>query len=254
MIITPVRRATAPSGRCGHFSDRPGGLVAPRSWSSSTAIVAPRSRGGRDRAASVDSGDLMAGDIVTVRADTGHPGTHRVSAWGPSRGRFFELKGDANATPDRSSSPPGGDGPGRRYLPLAGYALAMLSTPSGLVSVLAGLGMLHVCIWLLEGHRGGDPQRGSGQRPPRRRLMGHLVVARPRCLLAVLLLAHLIGAAPSSPGPCSPIARTTPPRSPPRRRSPTSRHPWSPAVSSRRPPPTCPDSSARAAPTSCTPT
>jgi len=102
--------------------------------------------------AAVDPGDLVAGDILTVKADNGVILTHRVTrVVDLPEGRFFELKGDANATADPQLVPARAvmgrvDG----YLPIAGYALALLSTPSGLVSILAGLLMLLVCIWLLE--------------------------------------------------------------------------------------------------------
>ena len=118
-----------------------GGSMAPAVPSG--AVIGP---------AAVDPGDLVAGDIVTVKADNGVILTHRVMrVVDLPEGRFFELKGDANATADPQLVPARAlmgrvDG----YLPIAGYALALLSTPSGLVSVLAGLGMLLVCIWLVE--------------------------------------------------------------------------------------------------------
>jgi signal peptidase len=102
--------------------------------------------------AAVAPGELVAGDILTVKADNGVILTHRVArVVDLPEGRFFELKGDANTTADPELVPARAvmgrvDG----YLPIAGYALAMLSTPGGLVSVLAALGMLLVCIWLFE--------------------------------------------------------------------------------------------------------
>lgn len=113
----------------------------------------------------VDPGDLVTGDILTVRADNGVILTHRVTrVVDLPEGRFFELKGDANATADPELVPARAimgrvDG----YLPIAGYALGMLSTPSGLISVLAALGMLLVCIWLLEDIEVGSPG-GAGHR------------------------------------------------------------------------------------------
>jgi signal peptidase len=100
----------------------------------------------------VGADDVAAGDILTVKADNGVIVTHRVArVVDLPEGRFFELKGDANVTVDPELVPTHAiigrvDG----SVPFAGYVLALLSTPSGLVFMLAALGMLLVCIWLLE--------------------------------------------------------------------------------------------------------
>ncbi|HYI65302.1 MAG TPA: signal peptidase I [Candidatus Limnocylindrales bacterium] len=107
----------------------------------------------------VSADDVVAGDILTVRADNGVIVTHRVSrVVDLPEGRFFELKGDANLTVDPELVPTRSligrvDG----SVPFAGYVLGLLSTPSGLVFVLAALGMLLVCIWLLEDADQGSP-------------------------------------------------------------------------------------------------
>lgn len=119
----------------------------------------------------IDAADIGAGDIVTVRADNGVILTHRVvRIIDLPEGRFFELKGDANASPDAQLVPARAVmGRVDSHLPLAGYAVAMLSTPSGLVAVLAALGALLVCIWLLEevevGVRNGVRSRSTTKVP-----------------------------------------------------------------------------------------
>ena len=112
----------------------------------------------------VSADDVVTGDILTVKADNGVIVTHRVARVVDLReGRFFELKGDANTTADPELVPARAvigrvDG----SVPHVGYVLALLSMPSGLVSLLAGLGMLLVCIWLLE-----DAEEGSRSRAAR---------------------------------------------------------------------------------------
>jgi len=102
--------------------------------------------------AEVSPDDVAPGDILTVQADNGVIVTHRVTrVLDLPEGRFFVLRGDANTTVDPELVPTRSvigrvDG----SVPYIGYVLALLSTPSGLVSMLAGLGMLLVCIWLLE--------------------------------------------------------------------------------------------------------
>ena len=102
--------------------------------------------------AAVAADDVAVGDILTVQATNGVILTHRVTrVLDLAEGRFFELKGDANANPDPELVPARAVvGRVDTYLPYAGYALALLSMPSGLVFLLAALGMMLVCIWLLE--------------------------------------------------------------------------------------------------------
>ena len=102
--------------------------------------------------AKVAADEVVVGDILTVQATNGVILTHRVTrVLDLAEGRFFELKGDANANPDPEVVPARAIvGRVEAYLPYAGYALALLSMPSGLVFMLAALGMLLVCIWLLE--------------------------------------------------------------------------------------------------------
>ncbi|HLE58747.1 MAG TPA: signal peptidase I [Candidatus Limnocylindria bacterium] len=100
----------------------------------------------------VDAGGVHAGDVLTIRADNGVLITHRVARVVASRGTtYVELQGDANPSPDptlvESSSIVGRVSV---VLPVAGYVVAMAATPIGLLSLLAGLGLLLVASWLLE--------------------------------------------------------------------------------------------------------
>jgi signal peptidase I len=100
----------------------------------------------------VDADEVVAGDVLTVRADNGVILTHRVTrVLDLPEGRFFELKGDANATPDPGLVPARAIvGRVDRHVPVVGYVLGLISMPSGLVFMLAGLATLLVGIWLLE--------------------------------------------------------------------------------------------------------
>jgi signal peptidase len=107
------------------------------------AVVAPTT---------VEASEIGAGDILTVAGDNGVILTHRVArVLDLAEGRFFELQGDANVTADAALVPARAVmGRVDSYLPYAGFVIALLSIPSGLVSILAALGALLVGIWLLE--------------------------------------------------------------------------------------------------------
>jgi len=95
---------------------------------------------------------VAVGDIVTIRADNGVVVTHRIArVVDLAEGRFFELKGDANQSPDGSLVPARAIvGAVEHYVPYAGYAQAFLSTGSGVIATLAVLGALLLAYLLLE--------------------------------------------------------------------------------------------------------
>lgn len=89
--------------------------------------------------------ELEAGDIVTWRAANGAYVTHRVIQVVEENGQLFvQTKGDANDSPDPSAVPSDAIvGVVEAWVPAAGYALIMMSTPTGLVSWLSfGLALL----------------------------------------------------------------------------------------------------------------
>ena len=99
-----------------------------------------------------DPARIAIGDVVTVRGQDGVVITHRVSRVvdGPA-GRSFELKGDANPTPDAALVSAGAVvGTVDRSVPLAGYVQAFLSTSTGMVSALALLVALLLAYLSLE--------------------------------------------------------------------------------------------------------
>lgn len=102
-------------------------------------------------AARTDPTAIDVGDIVTIRADNGVVITHRVTeVVDRPEGRFFELKGDANADPDASLVPARAlVGRVGEVVPLAGYLRTFLSTTPGLIGVLALVGLLSLTYVLL---------------------------------------------------------------------------------------------------------
>jgi len=96
--------------------------------------------------------NIHAGDVVTVESDNGVVITHRVvRAVLLPDGLFFEIKGDANTTPDPMLVPARAVlGRVATHLPWAGYLAAMLATASGLISLLSLLAAGLVAIWLAE--------------------------------------------------------------------------------------------------------
>jgi signal peptidase I len=115
---------------------------------------------------------LRVGDIVSIRADNGVVFTHRVVEIDASEeDHWLRTKGDANAAADAAPVPTAAViGVVELTIPLAGYLIALLATPSGLLSFLAYAVALLLAIWLLE-----DAERAA---QPRRRLAGSPDVAR----------------------------------------------------------------------------
>ena len=155
VIITALRRALTAAWAVMVIS-----LVCLAAWShlASLVVITGGSMvpavpvGAAVSPTAVNAEEIVAGDILTVAATNGVVLTHRVArVVDLPEGRFFELIGDANVTPDPELVPAGAVvGRVDSYLPYVGFALALLSMPSGLVFILAGLGTLLVGIWLLE--------------------------------------------------------------------------------------------------------
>jgi signal peptidase I len=99
-----------------------------------------------------DTMTIAVGHVVTMRADNGIVITHRVSrVVDLPEGRFFELKGDANQSPDALVVPARAIiGAADIYVPYAGYAQDFLSRALGIVAALSVLGALLLAYLLLE--------------------------------------------------------------------------------------------------------
>lgn len=102
----------------------------------------------------VPPADLAVGDVVSLRTgpELERTFTHRITRLVPREdGLWVETKGDANEAIDPSITP------ARQVIgrvivsiPHAGYLLALLSVPSGVLLVLLVAGCLLVLTWLLE--------------------------------------------------------------------------------------------------------
>ena len=98
-----------------------------------------------------DPTTVVAGDVVTIRGDNGVVITHRVArVIVLPEGRFFELKGDANVTPDPVLAPARAIvGRVSEIVPAAGYLRAFLATIPGVIAALSLVGVLLLVYALL---------------------------------------------------------------------------------------------------------
>jgi signal peptidase len=149
----------------------------------------------------VAAAELAVGDIVTMQVGEARTTfTHRIVAVADrADGRWIRTKGDANAEPDPTLVP-ATDVIGRVefVIPLAGYLLALLSLPMGVMFVIGLAATLLAMAWLLESLE-------LDQRPARRRADGGAIEPLPRSVAdPELLSGEPIAArtgAPAAPPP-----------------------------------------------------
>jgi signal peptidase len=119
------------------------GSMAPAIPVGSAVIVEP-----------VDPGALGVGDVVSLRSGPQQAiFTHRITrVVDRADGRWIETRGDANGTVDPSITPVTSViGRVALTLPLAGFVVAWLSLPSGVVAVIAiGFALMSIS-WVLAG-------------------------------------------------------------------------------------------------------
>lgn len=126
-IATPVATMLAPMMDREVFAIR-GGSMAPTIPLGALSIVAER-----------PASELRVGDVVTWRGDNGVYVTHRVTELLEADGqRYVRTKGDANVSADPEPVPERAIvGVVEAWVPLGGYALVVLATPTGLVAWLS---------------------------------------------------------------------------------------------------------------------
>jgi len=116
--------------------------------------------------------DIRVGDVVTMAIPNGPVVTHRVIRLATVDGQpAIETQGDANNAPDPNLRPASiVTGVVRSHLPIAGFLLAFLGIPTGILSVVSMLGSMLAAIWLLE-----ELEADSRLRPAQRatELQGH---------------------------------------------------------------------------------
>jgi signal peptidase len=126
--------------------------------------------------AHVEPANLAGGDIVTIKAANDVLVTHRITRVVQlPDGLYIETKGDANAGPDPVLVPVSAvTGRVDFSLPLLGYLMYMLTTPPGVVSIIALALTFLLAIWLLEDLEDGmdGASRPAGFAPPASELIG----------------------------------------------------------------------------------
>jgi len=119
-----------------------GGSMEPAVPIGAAIVVAP-----------VAAADLHVGDVVSLRAGKDRAlFTHRiVEILQRADGTWVRTKGDANASPDPTPVP-AGDIVGRVQvtIPIAGYLIALLSIPTGVLFLIGLAATLLAAVWLLE--------------------------------------------------------------------------------------------------------
>jgi signal peptidase len=127
--------------------------------------------------APVQPSELRVGDVVSLRAGPERAlFTHRiVEVHERSSGVWVQTKGDANDEPDPTAVPASAiEGRVALTIPLAGYLIALLSIPTGVLFLIGLAATLLAAVWLLESleldeadrSRAGGPQdarRGLGE-------------------------------------------------------------------------------------------
>lgn len=119
-----------------------GGSMEPAIHLGSAVVISP-----------VAPTDLAVGDVVSMRIGQAQATfTHRIVAVvDRPDGRFIRTKGDANAEPDPSLVPASAViGRVDLAIPFAGYLMALLSLPIGVIFVIGLAAMLLAIAWLLE--------------------------------------------------------------------------------------------------------
>ncbi len=101
---------------------------------------------------SADARPPMVGDVVTMRMPNGVAITHRVVRIAEGAGsQYLETRGDANAASDPTVVPMTSvTGVVELAIPVVGFALAFLTLPTGVLSVVLMLAALLTAIWALE--------------------------------------------------------------------------------------------------------
>jgi signal peptidase I len=131
----------------------------------------------------VDPTALIAGDIVSLRAGPQNAlYTHRIVAIvDRSDGRWVRTKGDANADEDPTLVPVSAiAGRTALVIPLAGFLIALLSIPTGVLFLIGLAASIMAGAWLLES---AEPERAAPRRTgpavTNRSASGEPIAARP---------------------------------------------------------------------------
>jgi signal peptidase len=150
----------------------------------------------------VDPATLAAGQIVSLKAGPQNTlYTHRIIAViDRADGRWVQTKGDANPEEDPTLVPASAIvGRTEFIVPLAGYLIALLSMPAGVMFIIGLAASLLAGAWLLESiETDGSRPRRAGSLPTERSRSGEPIAVRPATLQLATGPNALSRAAPSS--------------------------------------------------------
>jgi signal peptidase len=106
----------------------------------------------------VSLSQIHVGDVISYNEPNNVVVTHRVVGISSQPdGIYFQVKGDANDGPDPDLIPGTAvTGVAQHSAPLLGFLLYMLTTPSGIVSIICLALTMWLAIWLLEESEGRD--------------------------------------------------------------------------------------------------
>ena len=125
----------------------------------------------------VEPEEVAVGDIITFRPASGDKTliTHRVIGVGQSSSLYFETKGDANQSPDRSTVPARNlVGRVAFNAPYWGFATEFLKTPLGFLFALVIPGTVLIAAYAISVYRS---VAGSRRQTASRRLVAAEVVS-----------------------------------------------------------------------------
>ena len=169
-----------------------GGSMEPAIGLGSAIVVRP-----------IDAANLAVGDVVSMQIGPERTTyTHRIVAIvDRDDGRWILTRGDANAAADPSLVPASAViGRVELVIPYAGYVLALLSLPMGVLFVLGLAATLLAIAWLLESlELEPRPVRGSGgsAAAPRHEILG----APPEAAFVAVLDSELLHGEPIAARP-----------------------------------------------------
>lgn len=153
-----------------------------------------------------DPTEIAVGDVVTRRTASGTLVTHRVVRVAQIEGvAHFETRGDASGSADPVLAAPGEiAGTVALHLPVAGYVIAYLRQPTGILSVLGLLLTLLLAANLLdeiERDRGARwrTHRSGGGPPPNQRVHRVQPWRRPAGVLGVACLVAFLAGSGAQP-------------------------------------------------------
>jgi signal peptidase len=111
---------------------------------------------------------LAVGDVITIQSASGVVYTHRIVAIDATgTERRFQIRGDANPTPDATMVPASSVvGRVAFHVPVLGFIVVLLTLSTGIISILSGLASLLLAYWVLEDLEAESASQSARERGP----------------------------------------------------------------------------------------